>query len=139
MDQQNKGKMTNLPSHFVDGLNRTVNDNIDGKSPIETIMEQRGKGSKPAPLPAQPTKTNSYALKGKLDINGYTLPVFEDEFQNAVTMINFILATELSKNPGVNRLLKKFHFKFPDINGKIIYPRSERKRKKKCSKNARLK
>ena len=44
----------------------------------------------------------------------------------------YIFTTVIAKkNPEVDQILKDFKFRFPDMHGKMVYPRDEVKKKKK--------
>jgi hypothetical protein len=46
----------------------------------------------------------------------------------------YVLASELSKNPEIKKILDQFEFKFNDVNGQPIYPIEQKKTKNVRSK-----
>jgi hypothetical protein len=110
--------LNKLPDYFIKQMNKEVNvDTAQFKHPIEAIMQEKVKtGQNPVPqnVPTIPM----------IEVDGFILPTDE------ITMFMYLLTTVLAKNPEVDSLLKKFHFKFNDVNGQIIYPKKQKKVKK---------
>jgi len=130
------GKAKKLPANLVSGLN-SVDLNNSNKSPVEQIVEERRKAGQSPPqslpgqvagqaIPGQPTPV------GKVEVGGYTFPIFADSYLNTMTLMLYIFSTVIAKkNPEVDQILKDFKFRFPDMHGKLVYPRDAVKKKKK--------
>jgi len=107
-----------LPTSFVDKLNKSVGiDTTKFKSPISAILEERKKNKSedsPSETP-EPVRV--------VEIDGYVLPA------DTNTLLMYILATELCKNPRVKKIVDTFGLSFPDANGTIVYPKTDIKKK----------
>lgn len=103
---ENKNEINRLTPHFVKGLNDSVAVPTEGsKSPIAEKIEAMTKQ-----LPATPQKPPT------LTIDGFEI------YADAQVFIMYLIASELSRQPRINRLLKKIKFSFKDVNGKQVYP-----------------
>jgi len=111
-------ELDKLPDYFVRQMNKTVEvDTTQTKHPIEIIMQEKVKsGQNPTP-PNVPTSP-------MIEVDGFILPADE------ITLFMYLVSTVLAKNPEVDSVLKKFHFKFHDVNGSVIYPKKQKKVKK---------
>jgi len=143
-DKKDKPKATKLPPQMVSGLN-TVDLHNSNKSPVEQIVAHRQNAGQTPPqqLPGQQAPGQP-APVGKVEVGGYTFPLFADSYLNTMTLMLYIFSTVIAKkNPEVDQILKDFKFRFPDMHGKLVYPRDAVKKKKKVErkrrKNARTK
>lgn len=110
---ENKNEINKLSEHFVKGLNDTVAVPTEGvKSPIAEKIEAMAKQ-----LPVAPTSPPTIKL------NGYEI------YADAQVFLMFLLASELSRQPRINKILKQIKFSFKDVNGKQVYPKGTRKAK----------
>ncbi|MEE9214899.1 MAG: hypothetical protein V3U54_08915 [Thermodesulfobacteriota bacterium] len=133
-----KKKATKLPPNLVSGLN-SVDLHNSNKSPVEHIVEARRNAgqSPPQPLPGQQPAGGPVPV-GKVEVDGYTFPIFSEKYFNTMTLMLYIFSTVIAKkNPEVDKILKDFHFRFPDMHGKLVYPRDEVKKKKKVKSKRR--
>jgi hypothetical protein len=110
---ENKNEINKLSSHFVKTLNDSVAVPAEGsKSPIAEKIEAMAKQAPVAP-----------ATPPTIKLNGYEI------YADAQVFLMFLLASELSRQPRINKLLKQIKFSFKDVNGKQVYPKKAKKAK----------
>ena len=134
-----KKKADQLPAKLISGLN-SVDLTNSSKSPVEQIVEARRNSGQtpPQPLPGAQGSTGAPVPVGKVEVGGYTFPIFKEKYFNTMTLMLYIFSTVIAKkNPEVDKILKDFHFSFPDMYGKMVYPRDRVKKKKKVKSKRR--
>lgn len=111
--------MANLPQDIIKTLNKSAQiDTSNQTSLVQAVLSEKTKeGQLPVP-PTAPPMVKTVA------VDGYVLP------QDAFTIVMYILSTVLADNPKIKKILDQFEFRFHDVNGKVVYPK-EKKRKKK--------
>lgn len=106
MPKNNEGEINKLSEHFVRGLNDTVAVPTEGvKSPIAEKIEAMAKGSPALPVTPPTIKVNGFEI-----------------YADSQVFMMFLLASELSRQPRINKMLKQIKFSFKDVNGKQVYP-----------------
>lgn len=111
--------MKHIPPEFLSSMAKECNiDTSAFSNPLEAIRAR-------VKAQAAPVETDAQAPQVPLTtINGFILPI------DAMTML-MVALVELSKtNKDVDAVLKAFDFRFPDVNGKMLYPRETNGRKK---------
>jgi len=110
--------MSQIPMDLMRKLNKS--QEVESSSTaIETIMKERMKAGQQVVPPTAPQPTKMVA------IDDFILPADE------MALFMYIIATQLSRNPEVAKILDKFEFKYNDVNGKPIYPNNTQKKKRK--------
>lgn len=97
-----------LPKIFQADANRDKPE--EGLSALEAVLAARKQTTS---IPNPPQEKSPEIIV----VNGFTLPV------NEMTLLMFVLATELSKDPKIKHILDAFKLdRFHDLTGKQIYP-----------------
>lgn len=123
------------PTQFdiIKGLNASFKEEI--ANPTDLIMDKaRQSGVMPGRPRTVGDKLNLDAALPQIppiEIDGYKLPRTNIPQMDALTVLMFLMATEFSKNPRIKSVLDQIGFRFPDINGNLIYPKPSTKKTKK--------
>jgi len=125
-------------------LLHTIADNINKKyeqpkdQPIDLIKEKLAQnnflgGQRQPIINSVPQKEELQLPKPKkelkgVEVDGYFLPIVGIPTVDACTILMFLLGTVWSKNPEVDRILKKINLELQDAHGKKYYPRPQKKK-----------
>lgn len=112
--------LSHIPKEFLASMaHETSVKGIDGLSPLEAIMREKGKAFQtPDAVPtAQPQQKQFTPMA----IDGHVINVPADKFEAGVTMLTYIFAKLAAKDKKIAKILDQFHFSMFDVNGQPIY------------------
>ena len=112
-----------ISPQFLEAIGKTCAIDTSKYNNILEAVSANRKNMLPPNQTVQQNVTTPPAPPVAITVDGYVLPA------DAMTLMMFVLCTELAKDKKIDAILKKFNFKFIDVNGSVIYPRNAKSRK----------
>ena len=126
-------KMEKEPNDF---MNKLVSSEITRfKEPTETkedlLKAQASNMHKMSNQVVAPAGGQTAPTEGEsFTIEGHRLALSRNPFLDAMTTMMYIFSTVLSKDKRIEKILNEANFKFPDLDGNIIFPKTKKKKRK---------
>ena len=138
MTEEQKPKVTAFD--VVQSLNASFKEEL--KNPTDLIMDKaRTAGVLPGQRkPPVGDKLNFDAALPQIPpivIDGYELPRTNIPQMDALTVLMYIMAQELSNNPRIKSIFDQIQFKFQDAKGNVIFPKPQQPKAKLKKRNKR--
>lgn len=117
-----EASLSHIPLELQNSMLKEVQVRTDGLSPLEAIARATASTS-PLPQKAEMPQQEQFL---SLAVNGNVIKIPADATKGAVVMFMYILATVLSKDKKIAKILKQFNFTMFDANNVQIYPKRKK-------------
>lgn len=126
-------KMEKEPSDFMNKLinSETARFKEPTDSKEDLLTAQAANMRKKSQSIVAPAGGKTAPSEGEsFTIEGHRLPLSRNPFLDAMTTMMYIFSTILSKDKRIKNILNEAQFKFPDLDGNMIFPKTKKKKRK---------